>query len=229
MQDASFAEPAERIREAALPPATRVAMLLLGYVPLLHVVSVIAVFFLPMTMGARATLAVVVVYLAPPLLARVVGVREGTFGPGEGAFLRWWLSNQLQVLFNRLPLEELLRIVPGLYSLWLRLWGARIGSLVYWSPRVLPLDRGLLRIGNRVVIGAGVRLAGHVLTRTPEGQLQLTVAPVTIGDETVIGGWALIAPGVSIGAAESVPPAIGIPPHTTWSGGRRRRTKENAL
>ena len=229
MQDASFADDAGTLRRSAMSPGVRVAMLLLGYVPLLHVLLTIGTVFLPLALPLRVACALAVLYLAPPLVSRLAPLREGTFSASDGEFLRWWFVNQLQVLFNRLPLEEIVRIVPGLYSVWLRLWGAKIGTLVYWSPRVLLLDRGLLDIGDRVVLGAGVRLSGHALTRTEKGDLQLIVGTVTIGDEAVVGGWAVIAPGASVAAGESVPATVGIAPHTTWSGGRRRRGGNDAL
>lgn len=223
MQDASFADDTATLRPSAMSPGFRVAMVLLGYVPLLHVLITTAALFLPLAAPLRVGCALALLYLAPPLVSRLAALREGTFRASDGEFLRWWFVNQLQVLFNRLPLEEFLRIVPGLYSVWLRLWGARIGALVYWSPRVLLLDRGLLDIGHRVVLGAGVRLSGHALTRTEKGDLQLIVGKVTIGDDAVVGGWAVVAPGATVAAGESVPATVGIAPHTTWSGGRRRR------
>src|SRR5687767_13363110 len=119
MQDASFARDTAATRAAALAPSTRLAMVLLGYIPLLHVGSVAAVFLLPASLPLRIVLAIVILYVLPPLLSRSAGVIEGTFAPGDRGFLRWWFTNQLQVIFNRLPLEEVVRLVPGLYSVWL--------------------------------------------------------------------------------------------------------------
>ena len=229
MQDASFADGSATVRTGAMSPGVRVAMVLLGYVPLLHVLLTVGALFLPLAAPLRAGCALAMLYLAPPLVSRFAALREGTFSASDAGFLRWWFVNQLQVLFNRLPLEEILRIVPGLYSVWLRLWGAKIGALVYWSPRVLLLDRGLVQIGHRVVLGAGVRLSGHALTRTENGDLQLIVGTVTIGDDAIVGGWAVVAPGARIGAGEPVPATIGIAPHTIWSGGRRRRGGHDAV
>ena len=62
-------------------------------------------------------------------------------------------------LFLRFPvLEEILRLVPGLYSLWLRAWGSRIGKLTYWAPQTSYSIAGCLDIGDHVVFGAGVRI-----------------------------------------------------------------------
>lgn len=222
MQDASYAEVRTSVRASELSAATKLAMVIIGYVPLLHVVATIAAAFAPLPAPTRAALALFVFFLAPPLASRLVGLRAGTFRAGDSGFLRWWLTNQLQTIFNRLPIDEIVRLVPGAYSLWLRLWGARVGSLVYWSPRSLILDRSLLHVGDAVVIGAGARLGGHLLTRGEDGDLQLVVAPITIRARAIVGAWSLIGPGCEIAEGESVTASTVLPPFWTWSGGRRR-------
>lgn len=221
MQDASFVEASATGTRAALPAGTRIVMMLFGYVPLVHTAGTIAVLFAPWPLPLRIAAALFVLFLLPPLMARAVRLRQGTFGPGDPRFLRWWLTSQLQTLFNRIPVEEAIRLVPALYSAWLRLWGSSIGSFVYWSPHAVILDRGLLRVGDAVIIGAGARLAGHLLTRETSGELQLLVAPVTIGKDAVIGGWALIGPGATISEGTSFPAGTALPPFRIWSGGRR--------
>ena len=222
MQDASYAEVKTSLRAAELSPATKLAMIFIGYVPLLHVVATIAAAFSPLPPAARAGLVLFVFFLVPPLAARVVGIREGTFRATDSNFLRWWLSNQLQAVFNRLPIEEVVRLVPGAYSTWLRLWGARVGSLVYWSPRCLVFDRSLVHVGDAAVIGAGASLGGHLLTRGDDGELQLIVAPVSIGPRAIVGASSLLGPGCEVGEGESVTASTVLPPFWTWRGGRRR-------
>ncbi len=60
-------------------------------------------------------------------------------------------------------MEEILRLIPGLYSFWLRAWGSRVGKLTYWAPQTVILDRGFLEIGDHVIFGAGVRINPHVM------------------------------------------------------------------
>ena len=73
-------------------------------------------------------------------------------------------------MFNRLPwIEEILRLVPGLYALWIFLWGGRVSPLVYWAPGSLVIDRPLVIVEAGAVIGMGAGLAGHAGTLAPDG------------------------------------------------------------
>ena len=135
----------------------------------------------------------------------------------------WWWSQQWQTLFNRFPpLEEVLRLVPAAYSMWLRLWGSHIGKFVYWGPGVCVLDRGLLDAGDSVVFGASVRISAHLFAND-----ELLIARVTIGAGSVIGGFGILAPGVVIGENESTPAAMLLPPHSEWRGERRVPRRSN--
>ncbi len=211
----------------------RLAMVALGYIPFLHVCSTIAATTLAARYGgvwpAIAT-AVLVVYLVPPLAARLVRPRSTLtaerYVVGTLDFFRWWYTAQCQVLFNRLPsLEEILRLVPGLYSPWMRLWGARIGSLVYWSPRVVIYDRCFLDIGDRVVIGANTRICPHFLARRATGEMELVLATVSIGHDALVGGFSLLPAGVQIGPCEQTPGYLPMAPFALFQNGRHIRTK----
>src|SRR5262245_24363151 len=141
MSDASFNNTAESVAVPALRLSVRqrLAMVLLGYIPVLHLMAVALFIVVPLFgLGPRSLLwlAPVVFYVVPPLFARAAfawrPLEDGAYGLESRQFLQWWFCSQWQIVFNRLPaLEEVLRLVPGLYSAWLRLWGARVGSLVY--------------------------------------------------------------------------------------------------
>ena len=134
----------------------------------------------------------------------------------------WWFTSQWQVIFNRLPwIEEIIRLTPGLYSFWLRLWGARIGKFVYWTPGLQILDRPLLDIGDRVVFGAGVKINPHIIMPNRNGQLALLVAPVRIGADALVGGYSLLLAGSWIGPGEASPGKRILAPFAGWVGGRR--------
>lgn len=143
-----------------------------------------------------------VLYLAPVLLFRIHQIfwpleRGGSRLLGR-KYSPWWGAHQLQLLYIALPqLEALLRLVPGLYSAWLRLWGSRIGKSVHWTPRVEITDRSLLDIGDRVVFGHHVILYGHVI-RPMRENLLLYVDRVSIGRGAFIGAHTVIAPGSTI-------------------------------
>src|SRR5262245_58807887 len=95
--------------------------------------------------------------LLPPLAVRltlaIYGRPYGRALPQAApAYKVWWFIHQWQLVFNRLPwIEELLRLVPGLYALWIFLWGGRVSPLVYWAPGSLVIDRPLVIVETGAV------------------------------------------------------------------------------
>jgi acetyltransferase-like isoleucine patch superfamily enzyme len=121
------------------------------------------------------------------------------------AYSPWWGSHQIQVIYIILPvLEKILQVIPGAFSFWLRLWGAEVGTNVYWTPQVEIADRGLLKIGNNVVFGYQVRLFSHVV-KPRKGNLMLYVKSIEIGDNVFIGAGCNIGPGVVIAPGTLLP------------------------
>jgi hypothetical protein len=224
MPDASSAD-----RLPDIPARIRTAMIVIGFVPLLHATLTIAPVILVL-MGSPARLLLltpVILYLLPAVIVRLVTLRTtlpvGLVDLGSPMFLRWWFTAQCQIVFTRLPsLEELLRLVPALYSAWLRLWGSKIGALVYWSPGVTVLDRSLVNLGDRVVFGAGVRLNPHVIAPIG-GRRSLILAPVTIGSDALVGGYSTLLPGCVIAPGEVTDAFRTVHPFTHVEGGRRSR------
>ena len=211
----------------------RLAMVSLNFVPLIHIALTLLVLLVPYGgRGWRIVGALVCLYLAPPLLARTIlsiaGISSGRISIGTKPFFVWWLVFQLQIVFCRLPaLEEALRLIPGLYSQWLRLWGARIGRLTYWSPGTLITDRSFLAIGNNVVLGAGVRLNPHVLAKGKDGALELLLARVVIGDQAMVGGYSLLTAGTEIHPGEITRAFLISPPFSVWKDGKRVRSRDS--
>lgn len=78
----------------------------------------------------------------------------------------------------------------------LRRLGARIGRNVYIAPWVLfdPMYPSLIELEDDVFLGMGCRLLTHEYTTR-----HLRVGRVRIGKGSVIGGWATIRSGVTIG------------------------------
>lgn len=207
----------------------RLAMLLINYTALCHSALCLAILLIPYdTWWHRIGYAACALYILPPLAAlpllKLFGGGVGRFAPNSREFLVWWTMFNLQVIFCRLPLlEEILRIVPGLYSAWLRLWGARIGRLTYWAPGLVILDRSFVHIGDDVVFGAGVRLNPHVMTVNDSGEKELILAPVTIGSGAVVGGYSLLTAGTEIACNENVRAYLISPPFSRWENGKRVR------
>lgn len=118
----------------------------------------------------------------------------------------WWGTHQLQFLFIVIPqFEQILHIFPGLFSLWLRCWGSRIGKNIYWTPRVEILDRGLVVIGNSVVLGHQILMSSHMVTNI-EGKPYLVIKKIRIGDRAFIGVDSQFGPGTTIEAKAKVKP-----------------------
>ena len=93
----------------------------------------------------------------------------------------------MQLIFIALPaLEAILRLIPGVYSAWLRLWGSHVGKHVYWTPLIEITDRDLLDIGDRVIFGHRAACYNHVVK--PKGEdLVLYTAKITIGSDVFVG------------------------------------------
>lgn len=146
--------------------------------------------------------ALAVVYLVPPLTFRLHQLRwpleEGTRRLVGRGYEPWWGGHQMQALYIAIPtLEALLRLVPGLYSAWLRLWGSRIGQGVMWTPRVEIIDRSLLEVGDRVVFGHYAAVSCHLIKPT-RNNLLLYVERVRIGHNAFLGAGSVLAPGVVV-------------------------------
>lgn len=226
-----------RTRAFDVPAAFRWSMVLLGFIPMLHLaltVSPVVLAVAGRVSPQTAWLAPVFLFLVPPLVVRAATtwtpLATGLVQPGSAPFLHWWFTAQWQILFARVPaLEELMRLIPGLYSMWLRLWGARVGSFVYWSPGVVILDRSLVRIGSRVILGTGARVNPHTLAPAGPRDMKLYLGPITVGDDALIGAFSLLLPGCEVDAGEVTTPFRTIHAFSRFAGGRRTRSTNEEL
>ena len=205
----------------------RLVLLCCNYIPILHVALMACTLCLPWAAcGWRIGAAFAVLYLLPPLAARCIlrlwPIREGRIAMPSRDYFVWWIVLNLQVIFCRLPaLEELIRLIPGAYSAWLRLWGSRVGSFTYWAAGLRILDRGFLDVGSGVAFGAGVRLNPHVVAENADGQMELLLATVHIGDRAIIGGYALLTAGTRVADDEVTRACLISSPFSCWKRGRR--------
>ena len=181
--------------------------------------------------GVWTTVAAVAawIYVLPPVAGRLAIALAG-YPEAEAAsqysraYRIWWLLTQLQTPFNRLPFfEEVLRLMPGVYALWLNLWGSKVSTLVYWGPGAIVLDRYALRIDRYTVIGTRAVLAGHLAVKDEQGNYRVMLAPVEIGESAMIGAYSGLSPGCVIAPAEEVPAGTYLRPHTRWEGGARAK------
>ncbi len=150
------------------------------------------------------------IYLLPPLLFRAYSLKypskSGRWVINNGQRCDWWIAHQLQMIYAAVPaFEAFLRLVPGLYSAWLRLWGSKVGKRVYWTPLVEIIDRHMLRIGDDVIFGHRVVCTSHVVSRKENGEFVLLLRCVRIGSGSFIGALSRLGPGVKIPAKSAIP------------------------
>lgn len=173
----------------------------------------------PGMVGAIALL--LAVYGFPVLMYRLHAwrypIQDGISYLRSADYSPWWGGHQIQMVYIAFPaLETFLRLVPGAFSLWLRLWGASIGSNVYWTPGLEIADRGLLDVGDRVVFGHQVGLYAHVI-KPKKTDLMLYVKPIKIGSDVFVGAGSRLAPGVVIDDGTYVPAKTDVYPSQTLS------------
>ena len=123
----------------------------------------------------------------------------------EKKYSSWWGGHQIQGIYATFPVfERVLRIIPGFYSGWLRLWGSTVGKNVYWTPMIEIHDRGSVHIGDDVIFGHKVECYCHIIKPRHDG-LRLYLQPIVIGSRTFVGAGARIGPGVQIDEDTFVP------------------------
>jgi hypothetical protein len=167
-------------------------------------------------------------FLLPPLACRLALLlcgrpRGRALTQAAPAYKVWWFIHQWQLVFNRLPwIEEILRLVPGLYALWIFLWGGRVSPLVYWAPGSLVIDRPLVIVETGAVIGMGAGLAGHAGTVAADGSYRVDIAAPRVGRGAMMGARSGLGPGAELVAGALLPAGRMIKPFTRWDGTTKR-------
>jgi hypothetical protein len=142
------------------------------------------------------------IYLLPlasfRLLNLITPIREGTSDIMGNKFSPWWAGHQIQGLLMAVTwFESPMRMVPGLYSLWLRLWGSKIGKNVYWTPGISVYDRNLLDVGDGALFGEKCNTVSHVIS-PKGGKGLLYIKKVTVGARAFIGAGSTLSPGTIV-------------------------------
>jgi hypothetical protein len=139
------------------------------------------------------------------LLCLIAPMREGSSRLEKDVWSTWFVTYRLQVIYGYFPfLEGALLAVPGLFNLWLRAWGSRIGKRVFWAALVQVTDRGHLVIGDDVMFGNAVYLSAHVMQRRAARGV-LYVKRITIGTGSFVGAGVRMGPGVVVEPGSLVP------------------------
>jgi acetyltransferase-like isoleucine patch superfamily enzyme len=134
----------------------------------------------------------------------------------EWRLLRW-VQYMAAVHVVRLLAGSLFRATP-LWTLYLRLNGARIGRRVYVNTLSIT-DHNLLTFGDDVVVGAQVHLSGHTVERgvVKTGRVALG-QHVTVGLGSVVGIDVEVGPGCQIAALSLVPKHSRLDGHAVYAG-----------
>ncbi len=185
---------------------------LFSYFPLMMTVTSLAALgvFAQWPSLWSAALLIFVLYLLPPMVQRIMfrwaPLKHGVACIDGRGFCPWLAAHHIQAFYDALPyLESLLRVIPGFYSMWLRMWGSRVGYGVEWPVRLDILDRHLMDIGNRVVFSRRVELGAHVRKKTDGGRSRALVRTVRIGSYAFLGARVRVGPGASVPSNASVP------------------------
>ncbi|PKL79137.1 MAG: acyl transferase [Candidatus Melainabacteria bacterium HGW-Melainabacteria-1] len=158
---------------------------------------------------ATLVLPLFVLYLYPVLCFRIHNLiwplHEGSYDVAAKKYLPWWGSHQMQLIYFACPfLEAVLRTIPGVYSAWLRLWGAEIGKNIYWTPNIEVDDRPMLVMGDHVIVGHKLHFLNHVIAPR-NGVMSLLLKKITIGEGSFLGAGSRLGPGVTIEAGTKLP------------------------
>jgi serine acetyltransferase len=181
-------------------------------------------------LGAGWTLLALVVawYVSALLFVMViVGIKRVLIGevrPGrylltsKRAF-RWIGADRLVKMLNRSPYRSLIIDNAFYRTLYLRGMGAAIQPTLLLGQRVVIPEPYFLRAGHHVLIGDEAILSAHKVEHNV-----VTLEPIEIGDNVLIGARAIILPGakigsnVTIGAGAVVARGAVIPAGETWTG-----------
>ncbi|MBQ6471351.1 MAG: hypothetical protein IJJ33_05165 [Victivallales bacterium] len=186
-----------------MTPRQVLMMIACNYFPFFHVLfCAISLAFTP-GLTWKVVSFLFFLYLYPLICTRLAllihPLRENRIRLFSVDYYVWWFTFCTQVIYLRFPaLEEALRCVPALYSLWLRLWGSKVGKLVYWSAGTVVLERQFVNIGDHVCFGAGTRLNAHVQVGD-----ELLLAPVVVEENVIVGGYSLLTAGTVLKANQS--------------------------
>jgi hypothetical protein len=159
-----------------------------------------------------------IIYLFPLITHRIhfyfFPFSDGYWVLSEKKYNPWWASHMFQYPFIAIPwLESLIHFFPGLYSMWLRAWGSKVGKDVFWTPRIEIVDRGLMVIGDKVIFGHISGFCSHMVADI-DGKPSLVIKKIIIGDKVFIGADSQMGPGANI------PPRTKLKPKSRlyWRG-----------
>lgn len=132
---------------------------------------------------------------------------------------RWMFADRISKIMLRSPFRGLITENAFYRYAYYRGMGMKFDTTLLLGSRAVIGEPWAHSMGRNVLIGADAGLTGHKVERNV-----VTLEPIEIGDDVLIGSRALIFPGVKIGnravvgAGSIVARGTVIPDGETWSG-----------
>lgn len=126
-------------------------------------------------------------------------IRPGRYLLTSKRAFPWIGVDRLVKMINRSPFRSLVIDNAFYRLLYLRGMGADIKSTLLLGQRVVIPEPYFLRAGHHVLIGDEAILSAHKVEHNV-----VTLEPIEIGDNVLIGARALILPGVKIGSNATI-------------------------
>lgn len=130
--------------------------------------------------------------------------------PGDAGGMRWALAGWAPSIYLTL-FQPLFFMSPAFQRLALRAFGARLGVGAWVTSRTVIREPHHVTIGARTVVGEYAHLACSMQPRPG----LLVVAPIAIGDDTLVSAYCHLAPGAVIGSRCVIEHAVAIGPLAT--------------
>ncbi|CAD0088324.1 unnamed protein product [Aureobasidium mustum] len=136
-------------------------------------------------------------------------------------YFRWWFADRLTSLANPKLMAD-----SGLYPIFLRACGAKVGKFCHLGPLQVGPCADLIEIGDDVVIGGDVVLGACVVER---GRLILRRVVIengaTIGSRCVVEGGAIVSEEADVASLSLVPSGMIVPSFHKFHGSPARLDK----
>ena len=178
-------------------------------------------------------LIIFIIFFFTPLLYRAL---KSIFNESRGRVLIgkyakygsiWVIGFHLQQFYTSFrSFERFMILIPGLYSFWLRLWGAKIGKKIIWTPQSLIVDRPHVEIGDKTLIGNYTYISAHYIVKIKK-KYYLIISNVKVGSDCVLSYQCTVAPGSIIEDTVFMEAAsVTYPNETIKEGTRHERFRE---
>ncbi|MBI2871211.1 MAG: hypothetical protein HYY14_05815 [Candidatus Omnitrophica bacterium] len=153
-------------------------------------------------------------------------VPTGTYPMRSVKALRFYLQHGLKGYISSTFLIRVIHHLSIFRTLYYWVMGAKYSPSAFVGLDAELHDPSLIEVGDRVFIGEGAHIYGHMVM---DGRLH--VAKVRIGPKAMVGAHTLVGPGVEMGegaqvaACSAVPAGTRIGPGELWLGSPAKKVK----